>query len=84
MLSLDAIIKSGKIDSREQAEFFADNAEFYAFNAEWGDFRIATAEGYAEIYGMLYQHKQSVELNPIPSYPQRIRFCDKDMNPLDQ
>lgn len=82
MTTLEMILKSGKIENEEQAAVFTDNADFYDYENGNGDFRIATENGYAEIYGHRKKSGEDEEI-PVADSDQDIRFYDKDMNQIE-
>lgn len=88
---LKAILASGVIEDEEQARIFADNATFEYVENGWGDLRLETEEGFAEIYGREFKEGDEVVAYPSfdplaedgKSFFQTIRFFDKEMNPID-
>lgn len=82
-MTLEMILKSGKIENEEQANTFAESADFYDCEGEgWGDFRIKTENGFAEIYGNREKSGENEEM-PVSDSVQDIRFYDKDMNQIE-
>lgn len=73
LMTLEMILKSGKIENEEQAVIFAENADFYYCENGWGDYRIGLEGVYAEIYAVTREdgEKDIQEVDPIP---QDIRF----------
>lgn len=81
-MTLEMILKSGKIENEEQANAFLENAEFYELENGNGDFRIEIENGYAEIYGHREKSGEDEEM-PVPDLKQNIRFFDKEMNDIE-
>lgn len=81
-MTLEMILRSGKIENEEQANIFADNADFYDSENGNGDFRIETENGYAEIYGHREKSGEDEEM-PVADPVQAIRYFDKDMNQIE-
>lgn len=81
-MTLEMILKNGKIENEEQANIFADNADFYEQENDCGDFRIEIKTGYAEIYGHL-ENSGEDEKMPVADCVQDIRFYDKEMNEIE-
>ncbi len=71
------ILKTGEIKDKQQAEIFAESAEWNNSGDIYGDFRLTTKTGYAEIYGV--EEKIGDEVIAVPAYPQKIRFYDFEM-----
>ncbi len=82
MMTLEMIMKNGKIENEEQAAVFAENADFYDSEEGNGDFRIDTENGYAEIYGHREKSGEDEEM-PVADSEQDIRFYNKDMNQIE-
>ena len=81
-MTLEMILKNGKIVNEEQANIFAENAQFDEWENGEGDFRIEIENGYAEIYGHREKSGEDEEI-PVPNFVQDIRFYDKDMNQIE-
>lgn len=81
-MTLEMILKNGKIENEEQANIFAENADFYDSENGNGDFRIETENGYAEIYGHREKSGEDEEM-PVADHVQDIRYFDKDMNQIE-
>lgn len=76
-MTLEMILKNGKIENEEQANVFVGNARFeYAENG-WGDYRIETDGAIAEIYAVL-QGEGEFEEKVVDPIPQDIRFYSKE------
>ena len=82
MMTLEMILKNGKIENDDQANIFTENADFYDSENGNGDFRIETEDGYAEIYGHREKGGEDEEI-PIADHEQDIRFYDKNMNQIE-
>lgn len=82
MKTLEMILKGGRVENEEQASVFAENADFYDWEDGWGDFRIETENGCAEIYGHREKSGEDEEM-PVADSVQDIRFYDKDMNQIE-
>lgn len=74
------IIKSGEIKDKQQAETFAEAAEWNISEWNYGDFRLKTNSGYAEIYGA--EVKMGDEEIAVPEFPQKIRFFNSEMEEI--
>lgn len=81
-MTLEMILKNGKIENEEQANIFAENADFYDSENGNGDFRIEIETGYVEIYGHREKSGENEEM-PVADREQDIRFFDKDMNQIE-
>lgn len=75
------ILKSGEIKDKQQAEIFAESAqEWNISDGNFGDFRLKTNSGYAEIYGA--EVKKGDEEIAVPEFPQKIRFFNSEMEEI--
>lgn len=76
-MTLEMILKSGKIENEEQANIFVENAEFeYAENG-WGDYRVEMDNVDAEIYATVKGSGEEEDY-AVDRIPQEIRFYRKD------